>query len=273
MKRFLLLSLIVALVLLVALFVFIGSIAERAIEEGGTTALGVETRLDSADIGILSGEFGLAGLSIANPPGFERPNFLELDHASASASIRALLGDTVEIARVELVGVRLDIERGSDGTNFGTLLERLSSSQEDSSEVESRGKRFVIRELALRDVAVSANPLAGSPATRVGLTLPEIVLHDVGEKRGGATLAELFSTLVEVLLDAAARGGAGLLPRDLLDDLETRLAGLEQLGEHRAEIERALKDFGDVTAEGLEEAGKEASKLLEKGLGDLIKRK
>lgn len=273
MKRFLLFGLIAVLVVLLATFILVDSIAETVVEKGGTAALGVETRLDSADVGILTGDFGLAGLTISNPAGFERPNFLELDRASASASLRALLGETVEIASVELVGIRIDLERGSHGTNFGALLDRLRTSDGEPSEDESDRKRFVIREFTLREVSVSANPIAGTPATRVSFGLPEIALHDVGEKSGGATLAELFSTLVQVLLDATVQGGGGVLPRDLLNELDAKLAGLKHLEKYRVEIESALKDFGDAAATTLDAAGREATKALEKGLGDLIKRK
>ena len=266
MKRILLFSLIAVLVVLVASFILVDSIAETVIEKGGTAALGVETSLDSADVGIVSGEFGLAGLTIANPSGFERPSFLELDRASASASLGDLLGDTVEIATVQLDGIRLDLERGAEGTNFGAILDRLRSSEGKPSEKESEGKRFVIREFTVRGVTVSANPIAGTPATRVSVELPAIVLHDVGEKSGGATLAELFSTLVQVLLDAAVQGGVGMLPQELLNDLTAKLSGLKYLEEHRGEIEDALKGLGNSATKTLEDAAGKA-------LGDLIKRK
>lgn len=48
-------------------FLFIDSIAKQAIERGGFYALGVETELDSTDIGLFSGQFRLDVLHVANP--------------------------------------------------------------------------------------------------------------------------------------------------------------------------------------------------------------
>ena len=45
-------------------------VARVAVEKGGTYALGVQTTLNDASIGVLSGRFGMSGLRVANAQGF-----------------------------------------------------------------------------------------------------------------------------------------------------------------------------------------------------------
>ncbi|MDX1682749.1 MAG: hypothetical protein R3336_06495, partial [Phycisphaeraceae bacterium] len=65
-------GILLALVLLVVgIFIYIDSIAATAVERGGTYALGVDTRLADADVGIFAGEVTLDGLTVDNPEGFK----------------------------------------------------------------------------------------------------------------------------------------------------------------------------------------------------------
>ena len=79
----LVLGAVVLLVLLAAVAVGLvlwrlDTIAKQAIEAGGTQATGVATTLDQANVSVLGGSFSMAGLTIANPPGFKSPHFFHL---------------------------------------------------------------------------------------------------------------------------------------------------------------------------------------------------
>src|SRR5688572_21900868 len=98
---------IIALVLLV----FIGggiavaaanSLARKGIETGATYALGVDTSLGSARVGIFSGELGLSRLDVHNPDGFQSHHFLELGHGGVAVTLPTLLKDTIEVPRFSL---------------------------------------------------------------------------------------------------------------------------------------------------------------------------
>jgi hypothetical protein len=129
----------------------VDSLAEQAVERGGTHALGVETRLESASIGITSGQFGLDGLAIANPPGFERPDFFALRAARLELPLKHLLDPRVTIPALELEGIAVDLERNSKGTNYGVILDNLSRFEAgagkpggERKEVEGEGKTYKV---------------------------------------------------------------------------------------------------------------------------------
>ena len=82
--------LIVLVVIVVgAAFFYVDSIAKGAIERGATYALGVNTTLGSADVGLLSGEFSMSGLDVDNPEGFVEAHFLRLGTGYVSVSLGA----------------------------------------------------------------------------------------------------------------------------------------------------------------------------------------
>ena len=67
MKRILLIALVLFVLGTVALLTSMNSIVAAAVEKAGTAALGVETTLDDADLGLMTAEARLTDLRIANP--------------------------------------------------------------------------------------------------------------------------------------------------------------------------------------------------------------
>ena len=98
LKIVLALAVVAVLLLVVGVFALIAaidSVAKKGIEAGGTYAMGVPTTLKSADIGLFSGNFGLSGLSIANPPGYKGQQFFLLGEGKLALSLAAMQGDVI----------------------------------------------------------------------------------------------------------------------------------------------------------------------------------
>jgi hypothetical protein len=266
------------LVLLVAgVWLLGGRAARAAVERAGTQALGVETRLASLDLGILSGKLGLEELSVANPAGFGTPHFLTLGEGRLEVSLGTLTSNRIEVPLLELSGLELSLEKRTGRTNYGAILDhlqRMSSAGADAKEPAEKGtgKSFLLREVVLRDVHAHVDLLPeGGELTVVDVSLPELRLHDIGE--GGAPLASIVGEIVQALLAAVVEAGAGRIPDAVLGELEAGLAqisqGARELGERAGQV---LEDIGAPGAlEGVsgavEGAVKEAGGLLDKVLG------
>jgi hypothetical protein len=283
--------LIVVLLLLViggaALGVWlIDSIARKGIEKGSTYALGVPTTLGSANVGILSGTFGLSKLNVGNPQGFAAPHFLSLGEGGVQVSLNTLRQSTVELPVLSLSNLDVSLERKGDSSNYKVILDNLAKLQSGSGSkpASKDDTRFVIRELSLKNIKVHLD-LVGGPGfvnelTKIDIPIDEIKLKDVG-KTGtgvagtGVTMGELASIIVQAVLGAAAEKGGGLIPDDLLGDLKGKLAGLngvkdlgmKVLGDAKGSIEQAGKKVvDDVTKEGK----KAVEGVLDKGLKNLL---
>jgi hypothetical protein len=285
------LRLVIGLVLVLALggtvaTLFVDSLVEKAVERGGTHALGVETRLEGASIGLLSGQFGLDGLAIANPPGFERPDFFALRGARLELPMKRLLEARVVISALELEGIVLDLERNPQGTNYGVILDNLSRFESGAGGEggapeagEDGGKTYVLQRLVIRDVRAHVNLVPrGGDLTRLDLTVPEIVVEDLASDM---TLPQLCALVVKVVIRAAIQAGQGVVPGELLADLRGRMDGLsdvahQRLGAELEELEGGLREqakkLGPEAEKALERAGDELGEALD-GLFDKDKKK
>jgi len=217
-----LVRIVVALVLLLLLVSglgiwFIDSLVRKAIEEAGTYALGTPTHLESADVGWTSGRFALAGLEVENPPGFADVPFFALGEGDVELAMQTVSQETIEIPHVGLSGISLSLERNSKGTNYGVLLASLerfeSGGGEPSEGAGGEGsapagseKRIMVKKIEIRDVSVTVDlvPEAGE-LTKTTVTIPSLVLEDVGTAEGGLTVAQLIG---RVIRDAGKAGHA-----------------------------------------------------------------
>lgn len=255
----LLIRLLVVLIVLATLGWFFGGIlldkaVVAAVEEGGTYALGVETRLKGADVGVLSGQYELVGLEIDNPLGFETERFLTLGGTHLELPLTALTSDVIEVPLLKLSGIELSLERLEGKNNWDAILEsleRFGSGEAEPAEEPKGGKRFVIRELVMEDITLNARLMTSS-----NLKVPSIVLRDLGSEGGGYTTSELISEIVQTLLSASLQIDG--VPPELLAGLGGRLEGLGS--EWSGKLEESLGNLG----EGIQEA-------LPEGLGDKVK--
>jgi len=265
------LFLVAALILLgLGALLWIDSLTKAAVERGGTHALGVETRLEDASIGLFSGEFGLSGLAVANPPGFAQPSFFALRSAHLSLPLGQLLESRVTIPALELEGITLDLERNAQGTNFGQILDHLARFETEGSEPDGEpsqggGKVFHVQRLALRDIRATVQLLpAGGALTKLDVTVPEIVVEDLASD---LTVPQLCAAVVKVVLRAALEAGQGTIPQELLQDLRGRVAGLETMAHERLSGE--LDALEEQLGEHAKKLGPEAEQALKKASDEL----
>lgn len=278
----------------------IDSLVRRGIEAGGTYALGAPTTLQKADVGILRGTFAMEGLSVGNPKGeWKSPHFLSLAQGGVALNAQSLRGDVVELPKLALGGIDARLERRDGQSNYSVILDNLKKLSGDSGKAPpstSGGgeKRFVVKELEIRDVKVTIDMVGSSSGVgavvsdlaKVTIPIDSIVLRDIGTpgsqnaglKQTGVTLNDLVSIVVQAVLGAAADKGGGVIPADVLGDLKGRLAGLDGLKDLKSEVhakaQATIEEFGKKTEEEIkkrvEEAGKKVEDAVRRGLDKLL---
>lgn len=267
----------------VAAFAYIDSIAKAAVEKGGTYALGVPTKLGSADVGVLSGGFEMKGLDVNNPPGYKSASFLTMGDGGVNVKLDTLRKDIVEIPRLALSDIKVNLEKSDGKANYQVILDnlkKLESGQPSTPPKDSgSGKKFVINQVEIKNVVVHVDLLpVGGQLTQVNMTLDKVALSDVGTAGKGVPLPELASIIVKALMSAIAEKGGGIIPADLLGDLQGQLAqlkNLDQLGvklsaDLSKEAEKALEGIKKDAGKAVEDAKKDVEKKIEEGLKGLI---
>lgn len=281
MRKLLKLVVVLAALLVVAavlLVVFVDRAAKKAIEESGTYALGTETTLESADIGLTSGRVQLDDLAVANPKGFEREHFLRIGQVQVAMPFQRVLDARIELDRLEISGLEVALERREGKTNYDTILDnlsRLSKKDGKPKEPTEGGKQIVLREIVLRDLTAHVDLLpVGGELTRTTIRVPEVRLENVGNDM---TIAEAIGVVVRACIQAVIEGGATQIPGELLKDLTKKLPAVGDVVVKvsegvQATVETVAREAGKV----LEGAANEAGKLLEdaaKGVEGVFKKK
>ncbi|MEE8105890.1 MAG: hypothetical protein V3T86_10185 [Planctomycetota bacterium] len=229
----------------------IDNIGRKVIEEGGTKALGVETKLEKLSLSIFGGTCALDELTIANPEGFSAPHFFRMDRGEAAISLASLTDDRIVAPYLRLHGIDLNMQKGDGKANYEIILDNLkkqesepeatdpkSTETEPSEPTDKPGKQFVIKEVLLTDIRVKAElSLTGLVTREYDIRIKRIRLQDVGsESKGGAIVSELWGTIMKAVLSAVLREGADILPDVMKDGLGASLEGLKGIGGRSVKI-------------------------------------
>jgi len=278
-------GLLVCLCIAAIIFAFysIDTIARRAIESGGTYALGVPTTLDSASVGILSSTFSMSGLKVANPPGYGSSPFMSLGSGGVAVTLSSLREPVVQLPRLTLDNLNVSLEKKSGAANFNVILDNLKKlSSGSTSKGSGSEKKFVIKELSLKNINVGVDLIGGPGAigdlTKIKIPIKEIKLENVGQTGTGVagtgvTLEQLSSIIVQAVLAAASEKGNGILPAEILGELQSGLANLGQLDKLDMKVladPSLIQKIGGQNAAKAVEQGKKAVDDAAKKVTDLI---
>ncbi len=260
----------------VAVALYIDTIAKTAIERGATYALGVETTLGSADVGLLSGTFSMGDLTVANPAGFESPYFTHLGEGDVKVALKTLRQQTVELPTLTLTDLDIHLDKKEGKANYDVILENLSRFESgEGAEKEADGKKFVINEILVQRIVVHVQLLPiGGDLTKLDVPIDEVRLHNVGSETDGSVLmSELTSVIIKAVLAAIVQKGGDLIPADVLGDLGQGLAGLDSLTEMGLDaatsVGEGIKDAGGGLDEITDDIG-DAIKNIDEGFGGLL---
>ncbi len=241
--------LVALIVLLVAgFYVFGEGMIKTAVEKAASETLGVAVTIEDIDLSILGGRFAIKGLVVSNPEGYANETLLELGEGSVVASIGSLMGEPVRISEIKLNGVQLTMEQKGLTNNVQEIIKRLPAEEEQAA--EEKGKDLQVDQLEMSDINVKVKllPVPGKADT-VSLALDPIKMNDLGTKNK-LSIPLLVSKIMAALATGITRQGAGVLPDDMLNAMDTTLKQSLELG-------KAATQEGQKLLETTGEAGKD----------------
>lgn len=270
MKTLLKIVLVLIILVVVGLGVAIyqiDAIAKKAVEKGGTYALGVETTVDSISIGFLSGKLGMQGLTLANPDGYPTEKMLKTGTFDFQLDTSTVQQDEVIIELISLDGLNMRLDKKDGKYNMQVVADNVKrfgkgeAGEETTTEPAEPapdagpGKVFTVKELVVKDITVHVDGVPGSP-----FTVDEVRLPNVGSNM---TLDELIARLYPLIMSNVLKSIAAL-PAELVANLTADLAGAaEALG---GEVTKLLDDSLANTGQLLQDVGGEALQ----GAGEVI---
>ncbi|NOU36542.1 MAG: AsmA family protein [Kiritimatiellaceae bacterium] len=258
-KKILLITGAVILVLIVVLMLSLGAIIKTAVTTAGPKLAGVPIQLAKVTVNPFSGLVHIKGLVIGNPQGFNTPSAMELSEFKVDIAMSSLLSDTIVIKQILINAPQITYEKGLKSSNLSTLQENLAPKQAAAPKAEAApapekkkgaAKKVIIEDFQLNGAKVNMTITALGGKTMT-LPLPDIKMKDIGKQSGGANpaevISEVFDSITKAVVEAASSVGDA--------------AG------------KALKDAGGVAtdaAKGATDAAKGAADSIKKGIGGLL---
>lgn len=186
--------------------VFIDPLIKTAVEKAGPMVAKVETRLDGANVSLLSGKGTLKGLFVGNPAGFKSPFSVKAGEVTLAVNPGSLLADKVVVREIRLINPEVAFEGGPMNNNFSKILDNVTAftggASTNATTDPGPGKKLQVDELVVSGAKVTATTQlsSGRPVT---LELPEIRLAGLGTGPEGITAGDLMAVLLKELSNRA----------------------------------------------------------------------
>lgn len=168
------------------------SLLKAAIEKFGSEMTGATVRVSKVHISPTDGQGALSGLVLGNPGGFKTDHAFKAGHIELALDPATVTDDVALIHRILIDAPSISYEKGDNGTNFEAIqrnVERYLGTAQKKAEPD---RKMIIESLVIRNAKVNYNGM-------IELTLPDIELHNIGKKRGGATSAQVVKAIVAEL--------------------------------------------------------------------------
>jgi len=270
--RILIGGVLVVILLVAIVFISIDAIARNVVDSEGSAVLGVDTHVDSVRLAVFSDRSHLGGLTIANPSGFTRPNFIEVGQAEIAASVGTLISSDIEIPTVHIRGLTVDLEQIDSRMNASEIVknvEKNTATPDDTPDTVN----FNVATLVVEDIRLTASgSIVNIAGGHLDTKIPRLELHNLGTKTDGDQLAhQLISMMLGVLMKHIAenpiQGLSGVAVGSVATALEN-IPILDHTGVGR-KLGDALKGANKAVNDGLQDVGKGLQGIGE-GLGGLL---
>lgn len=203
----------------------LNGIVAGVIESQGSAATQTAVRVTGVDIQLTDATAALSGLSVENPEGFAG-NAIELGGFSVKLDASSLTGDTIVINDITVDGARINVLQQTSSNNLQKLLANLKArAPEPAPESEAAGKKVIIDKFTLRGASASVS-IPALDETRE-LSLPSIVIEDIGRASNGATSAQVAEQILRPVVEKAIASASVQAVRDRAGkEIEKAVGGL-----------------------------------------------
>ena len=210
MKKTLLIGVAILAIVLTGIGVWLysslDSIVKTAIEKYGSEITQVAVSVSDVKLSATDGKGALKGLRVGNPKGFRTPHAASVGSIELAVAPASLTSDVVLIHKIAIASPRISYEAGSgDKSNFDVIQRNVDQSLgKNHKEKASPGKKMIVEHLSIRDIKVNYSPIL-LEGKGFEISLPDIVLRDIGKAKGGVTSSELAKVVMDALMTRMTR--------------------------------------------------------------------
>ncbi len=273
-KRILIIVGIIVVLLLVGTYIAIDMIARGAIDSAGTSIFGVPVNVNSVRLAVFTSDTSMQGLTIANPTGFKKTNFIEVEDAAIQASLTTMLSSNIDIPLVHITGFKVDLEQINQRMNASEIVANIEkATAPDSNAPASDPIDFNIEKLVIENIELTASgSIVNIAGGHLDAKIPRLELKDLGTKTNGDQLADhLISMMLNVVLQHIADHPIQGLSGAAVGSVAMALEKIPILGDTGVgyKIGNAIKGANSSINKGFQDVGK-GLKGIGNGLGGVL---
>lgn len=216
---------VLAVVGLVAAYLFMGRIIEKAIETAGPVVTKCPVSVGRVDFRPLRGKLRIVNLEVGNPEGFKTPSAFKVDEVRLAMVPRSVFSDLIEVEEIYIGGPQITYEMGLGSTNIGTILDNVDAftksvagadTEPKSAKAEPPAgakKRVTIAVVKVEEgqINLSGTLLQGAA---VPVVLPGLEMHDIGKNdpvTGAEAAAEILGRILHGVMDSVKQSGKAIV--------------------------------------------------------------
>lgn len=182
----------------------LGPMIKNAVNTYGPEITKTEVQLGDVSVSLFSAKAELKHFLLGNPTGFKSQDAMNVGAIYVDVDEGSLTGDIITIDRIEVVSPEITYEKMRGTDNFQTILNNVKKaigadkpSKKEPQKADGE-KKIIIRDFIVRDGKVNlALTMLGGKG--ISAPLPDIHLKNIGQKKGGASPAEIFKEIFEEL--------------------------------------------------------------------------
>lgn len=270
-RRFVLLIVVLVVLAIAASFILIDHLAKAGIQGGGTYALGVDTNVKAVSLSLIRGSMSMDTLNIANPAGYASDKqLMKSGKFSLEVLPASVMSDTIEIPKLELDGLDVNIESRNGSTNVSAIMENLKKFSGPEDKNAKKGKAVKIGHVVIRNVV--AHIQTGLLPMPLTINVPTIELRNIQSGGKNSTgVGEIMGQLTTAIMSSIVEKGAGIIPADLSNLLNRDiLAGVNGMGGNAVaamsqlgtQTGKTLKELSQKSPEALKQLGSQTDKTV-----------
>lgn len=214
-KNILIIAGIVVLAMAIVLWRVVANldgIVAGMIANTGSEVLKTKVSVSGVSIDLKNGKAGIAGLTVANPPGYSNADIFELNGIEVDLNLGSIGKDVLVIESIRIDNPKVVFEGDEKGgSNMQTLLDNIESAPAGGTpggEAQGEATKMIIEQFEFSGGQVKAST-ALKPGEVVDISLPAIRMSGIGKAEGGVSAdvvaRQISAKLVNTVIREAAK--------------------------------------------------------------------
>ena len=206
MKKFLLVTVTLLVILFLGITFSLDRIVKTGIESLGSEMTGTPVKVESVSISPISGEGTISGFTIDNPDDFEGESMLRIGELSISLDVMSLLSDEILIHEIILTDPAFYVEQTVAGNNVLQILDNIDA----TAESETSETSMIIERFYMENAGIYVGATFGEDV-EASYIIESLELRNIGGENENTdtiqTIANLADEIADEVLSEAVKNG------------------------------------------------------------------